>query len=255
MSCVGVSDGGAVGVKALLRIFRPSRKLAIIIGGVALLAGVSGGAAVYVGKDRLIDATSGGYGLECSDVNLVTIRKQDHVWVRKYIKTEPTDGMTRVKTALRVAQAVYAAQKPDLVQVVVLDENGPTLRADIRGRAIGADVVYIPHPDKTVPGLDDKSYTARYYDGKASENGLFFGERIEMPSDEIAMISAAFKDPEDCVDPVAVASTKSEEKGKKTAGGGHGAATAAESEAAPAAGGHGADAPAEEPPAEAAKTH
>nr|WP_206121163.1 hypothetical protein [Rhizobium leguminosarum] len=255
MSCVGVSDGGAVGVKALLRIFRPSRKLAIIIGGVALLVGVSGGAAVYVGKDRLIDATSGGYGLECSDVNLVTIRKQDHVWVRKYIKTEPTDGMTRVKTALRVAQAVYAAQKPDLVQVVVLDENGPTLRADIRGRAIGADVVYIPHPDKTVPGLDDKPYTARYYDGKASENGLFFGERIEMPSDEIAMISDAFKDPEDCVDPVAVASTKSEEKGKKAAGGGHGAATAAESEAAPAAGGHGADAPAEEPPAEAAKTH
>nr|WP_246792301.1 hypothetical protein [Rhizobium leguminosarum] len=221
--------------------------------------GVSGGAAVYVGKDRLIGATGGGYGLECSDVNLVTIRKQDHVWVRKYIKTEPTDGMTRVKTALRVAQAVYAAQKPDLVQVVVLDENGPTLRADIRGRAIGADVVYIPHPDKSVPGLDDKSYTARYYDGRASENGLFFGERIEMPSDEIAMISAAFKDPEDCVDPVAVASTRSEEKGKKAAGGGHGAAPAAESEAAPAAGGHGADAvaeaPVEEPPAEAAKTH
>nr|WP_246805796.1 hypothetical protein [Rhizobium leguminosarum] len=221
--------------------------------------GVSGGAAVYVGKDRLIGATGGGYGLECSDVNLVTIRKQDHVWVRKYIKTEPTDGMTRVKTALRVAQAVYAAQKPDLVQVVVLDENGPTMRADIRGRAIGADVVYIPHPDKTVPGLDDKSYTARYYDGRASENGLFFGERIEMPSDEIAMISAVFKDPEDCVDPVAVASTRSEEKGKKAAGGGHGAAPAAESEAAPAADGHGADAVAEapvaEPPAEAAKTH
>ncbi|RXT26678.1 hypothetical protein B5P46_13030 [Rhizobium leguminosarum] len=248
-------------MKALLRIFRPSRKLAIIIGGVALLTGVSGGAAVYVGKDRLIGAAGGGYGLECSDVNLVTIRKQDHVWVRKYIKTEPTDGMTRVKTALRVAQAVYAAQKPDLVQVVVLDENGPTLRADIRGRAIGADVVYIPHPDKTVPGLDDKSYTARYYDGKASENGLFFGERIEMPSDEIAMISAAFKDLEDCVDPVAVASTRNEEKGKKATGGGHGAAPAAESEAAPAAEGHGADAvgeaPAEEPPAEASpsKSH
>ncbi|ARO31834.1 hypothetical protein NXC14_CH03950 [Rhizobium sp. NXC14] len=252
-------------MKALLRIFRPSRKLAIIIGGVALLAGVSGGAALYVGKDRLIGVSSGG-ALECSDVNLVTIRKQDHVWVRKYIKTEPTDGMTRVRTALRVAQAVYAAQKPDLVQVVVLDENGPTLRADIRGRAIGADVVFIPHPDKTVPGLDDKRYTARYYDGKASENGLFFGERIELPSDEIAMISAGFKDPEDCVDPVAVASTKGEatgkkieEKDKKAEGGGHGAAPAAESEPAPAAEGDGADvvaeAPAEEPSAEAAKTH
>lgn len=222
--------------------------------------GVSGGAAVYVGKDRLMGAAGGGSGLECSDVNLVTIKKQDHVWVRKYIKTEPTDGMTRVRTALRVAQAVYAAQKPDLVQVVVLDENGPTLRADIRGRAIGADVVYIPHPDKTVPGLDDKPYTARYYDGKASENGLFFGERIDMPADEIAMISASFKDPEDCVDPVAVASTKGGEKAKKAEGGGHGVAPAAETEAAPVAeGGHGADAPAEapaeEPPADAPKTH
>ncbi|SCB59588.1 hypothetical protein GA0061105_107278 [Rhizobium aethiopicum] len=253
-------------MKALLRIFRPSRKLAIIVGGVALLVGVSGGAAVYVGKDRLIGVAAGGHGLECSDVNLVTIRKQDHVWIRKYIKTEPTDGMTRVRTALRVAQAVYAAQKPDLVQVVVLDENGPTLRADIRGRAIGADVVYIPHPDKTIPGLDDKTYTARYYDGKASENGLFFGERIELPADEIAMISAAFKEPEDCVDPVAVASTKGDEadkkaaaKNKKADGVGHGVAPEAGSEAAPAAGDHGTDtmseAPAEEPPAEAAKTH
>ncbi|MBX4891521.1 hypothetical protein [Rhizobium bangladeshense] len=245
-------------MKALLRIFRPSRKLAIIIGGVALLAGVSGGAAIYVGKDRLV-GVSGGGGLECSDVNLVTIRKQDHLWVRKYIKTEPTDGVTRVRTALRVAQAVYAAQKPDLVQVVVLDENGPTLRADIRGRAIGADVVFIPHPDKAIPGLDDKRFTARYYDGKASENGLFFGERIELPADEIAMISASFKDPEDCVDPVAVASTKHDEKGKKDAGDGHGAAPAAESEAAPAAENEGADvvaeAPAEEPPEEARKAH
>ncbi|ANK93265.1 hypothetical protein AMK01_CH03860 [Rhizobium sp. N6212] len=238
----------------------------MIIGGVALLAGVSGGAAVYVGKDRLMGVAGGGYGLECSDVNLVTIRKQDHVWVRKYIKTEPTDGITRVKTALRVAQAVYAAQKPDLVQVVVLDENGPTLRSDIRGRAIGADVVYIPHPDKAVPGLDDKPYTARYYDGKASENGLFFGERIELPLDEIAMISSGFKDPEDCVDPVAVGSTKNGEKAKETkaAGGAHGAAPAAESEAAPAhepapaREGASADvvaeAPAEEPPAEGAET-
>ena len=71
-------------------------------------------------------------GVSCTDVNLVTIKKQDRVWIRKYIKTEPTDGLTRVKTALRVAQAIYAQERPDLVQVVVLDENGPTLRSDIR---------------------------------------------------------------------------------------------------------------------------
>jgi hypothetical protein len=52
------------------------------------------------------------------------------------------------------------------------------------------------------------------------------------------MISAAFKDPEDCVDPVAVASTKGEGK----AAGGHGVAP--KDAATPAE-----DAPAEEPPA------
>jgi hypothetical protein len=197
-------DGGAVGVKALLRIFRPSRKLVIIIGGVALLAGVSGGAALYIGKDKISGMSISSSGLECTDVNLVTIRKQDHTWVRKYIKTEPTDGMTRVTTALRVAQAVYEAQKADLVQVVVLDKNGPTLRSDIRGRAIGADVVYIPHPDKMVEGLNDKTYTARYYDGGAAPNGLFFDERI-------TALNAAFKDHEDCLDPVAVSSTEGAE--------------------------------------------
>ncbi|MBW9054021.1 hypothetical protein [Rhizobium mesosinicum] len=199
-------------MKALLRMFRPSRKLALIIGGSALLAGVSGGAAVYVGKDRLLGDGESADGVACTDVNLVTIKKQDHVWVRKYIKTEPVDGMTRIKTALRVAQAVYAAQKPDLVQVVVLDENGPTLRSDIRGRAIGADVVYIAHPDKIVEGLNDKPYTARYYDGKASERGLFYGERIDLPEDQIAALNASLKDPADCIDPVAVASTKGEGK-------------------------------------------
>lgn len=200
-------------MKALLRIFRPSRKLAVIIGGIAFLVGISGGAAIYVGKGELagipLDTTN---GTACTDVNLVTIRKQDRVWIRKYIKTAPTDGMTRVKTALRVAQAIYGAQKPDLVQVVVLDTNGPTLRSDIHGRAIGADVVYIPHPDKLAGGLDDKPYTARYYDGEASENGLFFGERIELPIEEITALNAAFKDAADCVDPVAVASTKDEGK-------------------------------------------
>jgi hypothetical protein len=52
-------DGGAVGVKALLRIFRPSRKLVLIIGGIALLGGVSGGAALYIGKDNILGPSRG----------------------------------------------------------------------------------------------------------------------------------------------------------------------------------------------------
>lgn len=200
-------------MKALLRIFRPSRKLVIVIGGLALLTGASGGAALYIGRDNiLVRSLEEADGVSCTDVNLVTIKKQDHVWIRKYIKTEPTDGVTRVKTALRVAQAVYQQEKPDLVQVVVLDQNGPTLRSDMRGRAIGADVVYIPHPDKMIEGVDDKPYTVRYYDGQASSNGLFFGERIDLPEDQIHALSASLRESSDCIDPTAVASTTGESK-------------------------------------------
>jgi len=234
-------------VKAILRIFRPSRKLAFVIGGVALLAGASGGAALYVGKDAILGPPAEEVnGASCTDVNLVTIKKQDHVWIRKYIKTEPTDGMTRVRTALRVAQAIYADSKPDLVQVVVLDQNGPTLRSDIRGRAIGADVVYIPHPEKMIEGIDDKPYTARYYDGAASQNGLFFGERVDLPDDEIKTLNASFKEYSDCIDPTAVASTEGGEGGKK--GGKAEEAKSGEGESeAKAEGGEGEAAPAEAP--------
>ncbi|MET3856265.1 hypothetical protein [Rhizobium sp. OAE497] len=251
-------------MKALLRIFRPSRKLAFVIGGVALFAGASGGAALYVGKDAILGPPAEEVnGASCTDVNLVTIKKQEHVWIRKYIKTEPTDGMTRVRTALRVAQAIYADSKPDLVQVVVLDQNGPTLRSDIRGRAIGADVVYIPHPEKMIEGIDDKPYTARYYDGQASQNGLFFGERVDLPEDEIKTLNASFKEYSDCIDPTAVASTEGGEggeggkkgaKAEKAKGGeGEGEAKAEGGEAkaeggeAKAEGGEGEAAPAEAP--------
>jgi hypothetical protein len=240
-------DGGAVGVKALLRIFRPSRKLVLIVGGIALLGGVSGGAALYMGKEAILGAPAETVnGAACTDVNLVTIKKQKKTWIRKYIKTEPTDGMTRVKTALRVAKAVYEAQKPDLVQVVVLDANGPTLRSDIRGRAIGADVVFIPHPDPLIESIEgSKSFTARYYDGTAAANGLFFGERVDLQEDEITTLNASFKDVSDCIDPIAVAATEGGEgKSEKPKGkaekpaGEHGAAPAeaAAPEAAPAAG-------------------
>nr|WP_222858142.1 hypothetical protein [Rhizobium cauense] len=224
--------------------------MVFIIAGVALLGGVSGGAALYIGKDKILGPSAeAANGLSCTDVNLVTIKRQNRVWIRKYIKTEPTDGMTRVKTALRVAKAIYDAQKPDLVQVVVLDTNGPTLRSDIRGRAIGADVVYIPHPDPILESEEAKTYTARYYDGTAAANGLFFGERVDLPEDEITALNASFKDYSDCIDPIAVAATKGGEgEGKKAEktedakpaeGGEHGSApaeAAAAEKAAPAAG-------------------
>lgn len=202
-------------MKALLRIFRLSRKLVIIIGGVALLMGSSGAFALYIGRDRLLgpSATSVN-GIKCTDVNLVTIRKNNHVWLRKYITSDATDGLTRVKTALRVAKAVYDAQKPDLVQVVVLDKGGPTLQSDIRGRALGATVVYVPHPEKIADGSVEAPITARYYNGGASDEGLFYGERIDMSPQDINGVMASLKDYSDCADPVATEATKQPDGGK-----------------------------------------
>ncbi|AYG67385.1 MULTISPECIES: hypothetical protein [unclassified Rhizobium] len=186
-------------MSALLHIFRAHRKFVVMIGGVAFLVGSSGVLALCVGKDRLLGlASASPNGLQCMDVNLVTIRKENRFWVRKYIRTEPTDGLTRVRTALRVAKAVYQEQKPDLVQVVVLDRNGPTLRSDIRGRALGADVVYVPHSDKLADGSPEAPVTARYYDGGASNAGLFYGEQITMLPQDIDAALAGLKDYSDC---------------------------------------------------------
>ena len=186
-------------MSALLHIFRVPRKFVVMIGGVALLVGCSGVFALYIGKDRLLGiATASANGLQCTDVNLVTIRKDNRFWIRKYIRTEPTDGLTRVRTALRVAKAVYQEQKPDLVQVVVLDENGPILRSDLRGRALGADVVYVAHPDRLVDRSAEAPLTARYYDGGASNAGLFYGEQITMLPQDIDAAIAGLKDLTDC---------------------------------------------------------
>lgn len=202
-------------MKALLRIFRLSRKLVIFIGGVALLMGSSGAFALYVGRDRLLgpSATSVN-GMKCTDINLVTIRKNNHVWLRKYISSDATDGLTRVRTALRVAKAVYDAQKPDLVQVVVLDKRGPTMQSDIRGRALGATVVYVPHPEKVADGTVTVPITARYYNGGASDEGLFYGERIDMTTADIDHVMASLKDFSDCADPVSTEVAKPPETGK-----------------------------------------
>ena len=208
-------------MKALLRIFRPSRKLAFIVGGVGLFAGVSGGAAVYVGKDKLMGPSYEEVnGMQCTDVNLVTIRKQNHLWIRKYIKTEPTDGMTRIKTALRVAGAVSNAEDADLYQIILIDAAGPEYRADMRGRAIGAEVLFARDPS-AVPGMS-APFVARYTDGVPAANGEFYGERKELSLDEIKTIVTAMKERTDCIDPNAI-ETAASGHGEAKEEGGHGA--------------------------------
>ncbi|EHS49956.1 hypothetical protein PDO_2880 [Rhizobium sp. PDO1-076] len=219
-----------------------SRKLVLIFGGVLVLCGGTGAAAVFIGADTLLGPSYAELnGLECTEVKTVEIHKKDHFWIRKYITTDaPGDGLTRVKTALRVAKSLHEHEKADLVQVVVLDTKGPKDRADMRGRAVGADVIFIPDPSRVPEEAAARMFTARYVDKAANENGQFFGERIDMIDKDIEALVAKLDDTTDCLKPEVVLPE-----------GAHGAAPAGHGEAP--ASGHG-EAPAEghgEAPADA----
>ncbi|GAK68700.1 hypothetical protein RRU01S_02_00280 [Agrobacterium rubi TR3 = NBRC 13261] len=230
---------GTLDVKAVFKRIRFSRKFVLLSGIVLLLGGASGLAAVFVGKDALFGPSNASVnGLDCEMVQTVNIKKAGSLWVRKFIRTEGGDGTERVKTALRVAKSVYDKQKPDLVQVSILDQNGPTMRSDMRGRAIAAQVVYIPDLTKIPADADAKPYSAFYYDGSPSGDGVFYGLRIDLPLEDTEHLAAGLKEFTDCTDPTAQAA----------AGEGHGEASTghdAPAEGHGDPGGHGEAAPAE----------
>ncbi|MCM2475782.1 hypothetical protein HGO38_20105 [Rhizobium sp. CG5] len=238
-------------MKGLGGKFRLSRKLILISGGVLVLLGGTGAAAVFIGTEAILGPPYEKInGLECTEVTSVTIKKKDRFWVRKFVTTEPTDGLTRVKTALRVAKAVQEAEKADLVQVVVLDAKGPVKRADMRGRAVGADVIYVPDPSKIPEEANGQIFTARYVEKPANGSGQFYGEKISMTSDDIDHLVASLDDTANCVKPeVALPEGHGAPSGHGEAPAGHGEAPAGHGEA-PAEGhgeapaGHG-DAPAD----------
>ncbi|MVA24715.1 hypothetical protein V6582_13730 [Agrobacterium vitis] len=241
-----------------------SRKLLLIVGGVAVLCGATGSAAVYIGRDALLGPSySEVNGLTCMELQSATIKRKDRLWVRKYVTTDATDGVTRIKTALRIAKSVAETEKPDLVQVVVLDKKGPKDQSDIRGRAIGADVIYIPNPAQLAETAQMQSLTARYVDKQANSNGDFYGERVEMPLADASTMMAKLTDTAPCEKPV-LATPEGESKKEgghakedghakekpKEGQSSHGEAAhgeAAHGEAAPAEA-HGSEAPAEEKP-------
>lgn len=212
----------------------------MIGGGILLLAGATGSAAVFIGSDRLLGPSyASSNGLSCDAVQTVNIRKNGALWVRKFIRTGGGDGPERLKTALRVAKAVYDKQKPDLVQVSVLDKNGPQLRSEMRGRAIAAQVVFIPDPAKIPEGANAHRYSAFYYDGAANGSGQFYGLRIDLPLEDTEAMAASLSDSADCATPASDAGSEGHE-GKSAKGHGENkGAAGGEHGAAPAENGHG----------------
>ncbi|THV21636.1 hypothetical protein [Peteryoungia ipomoeae] len=186
-----------------MRIPRPhlSRKVVLIASGLLVIGGGGTGvAAVFLGTDKILGPSYAELnGFACTEVQTVEIRKKDRFWIRKYVTTDkPADGIGRVKTALRVAKAVQQEKKADLVQVVVLDKAGPTSRALIRGRAVGADILYVPDPSRVPEAASARHLTARYIDGDAAPNGQFFGERFDMIEADIDALVAKLNDQTDC---------------------------------------------------------
>ncbi len=190
-------------MKVSLKIFRFSRKLVLIITGTLLLSGAAGATALYIGRDKLLGPSAESLnGKECTSVAVSTIHKKDRFWVRKYIKLDAADGLTRVKTALRVAGAVFEKEHPDLVQVVVIDSKGPDKRADMRGRAIGADVIFVAEPERIAATSGMPQFSATYTDAPASVSGEFFGQKTVMPEEDIHHLVASLSEKTDCIDPL-----------------------------------------------------
>lgn len=210
-------------MKAVFGRMRFSRKLVMIGGGILLLAGATGSAAVFIGRDRLLGPSYASTNeLSCDAVQTVNIRKNGSLWVRKFIRTQGGDGTERLKTALRVARAVYDKQKPDLVQVSVLDKNGPQLRSEMRGRAIAAQVVFIPDLAKIPEGAEARRYSAFYYDGAANGTGQFYGLRIDLPLEDTEALAASLSDSADCATPALDAGSEGHDAKPAKGATGHG---------------------------------
>jgi len=238
---------------------RLSRKLALILGGIVVLGGGSGAAALYATHAGLLGSSSANVnGLSCSTVQTVKIKRDHQYWVRKYVVADPGDGMARVRTAVRVAKAVQKSEKADLVQIAIMDKAGPTDRAAMRGRAIGAQVIYTPDPSKVPDGVMNNPLSAFYLDGSADATGQYYGMRVDLPYEDIDGMAHALTDFADCVEPVvdgAEGGHGSPSSGHgKSPDAGHGGGEAGGHDEKPAAEGHDA-APAEGHDTPAADAH
>jgi len=199
------------------RLRLPRKAVLAASGGFFLLLTASAAAAYFMGAADLI---SGGgvkvYGVECHLVDTVAFDDGDgEKWVREYISVGESDGPARLRTALRVARTAAGETKADLVLVVVTDVKGPKNRALIRDEAVGARVLYVPHPARVAEA--DVPFAASYAEGQANSAGDFYGDARNVPLAAIEPMAAAMKSPFGCVKPEKAAAEASAEKPKKKA--------------------------------------
>ena len=243
-------------MKSVFKKIRLPRKVMFLITGILVLSGASGAYAVYSGKETFLGMAGPEKpslsGLACTTLETLKMRRNGQRWIRKYVSTESAGGVDRVRTALRIAGLLAKEEQADLYQVVVLDAAGPADRADRRGAAVGAQVLFAPDPSK-LPGMSTP-FVARYTDAKANTVGLFYGREVALTTDDVKTTLTAMDDKSDCFDPVAAAAAAEPGAAGSKSGHGEAPATAAhgeEAEGGEAPAGHGEDAAAPEHGAEA----
>jgi hypothetical protein len=192
----------SVALKIGIPKIRLTRKVIIISLGMLVLLGGSGAAALYVGGDKLLGGqpeAESAAGKECTTFQTMVLKTPARrLWMRKYIRIENADGPTRIRTALRVAGLLAKSNAVDLIQINVLDSHGTEKRADMRGRAIGAEVIFALQPDH-LPEMKEP-FVARYYDGLANSEGRFYGRKVTLKLDDIKTLMTAMKSTPDLAD-------------------------------------------------------
>lgn len=193
-----------LGLKIGVPKIRLSRKLLFITIGITVLLGGTGGAALYMGGgDLLGEPMQDVAGGECTDIQTMVLKTpNEHLWLRKYIRMENATGPERVRTALRIAGLLAKKNAVDLIHVSVLDVHGPDMRAGMRGRAIGAEVLIALKPGN-LPEMKTPAM-ASYYEGPVNDEGRFYGDKVVVDFDEVRGMMTAMRSVEekpDCTKP------------------------------------------------------
>ena len=171
------------------------------------LGGASGAAAVYVGPAAVMGPSFAEiHGVDCSTVASVKATDGHGLVIRQFVVANADDDIARFRTALRVAEAVRREQSPHLVQVSVVDGNGPNLLSAMRGRAIGAKVTLIGDPatDVETQAGAASGFSIR---GPAGLDGAFYGIRLEAMPEDMERMSARFAEVSGCSEPTVASPT------------------------------------------------
>lgn len=218
----------AAAKRRLFSAFHFSRKLVILAGGFLVILGASGTAAVmFAGPSGLIPGFGKSTGGHCDTIYHAAFKRAGEVRLFSVIRTDDKDPAMRIKTGLRLARVLTDSRHADLVTVLVTDIRGPQERTELRGPAIGVEIVHAPDLHRT--RATTIPWEVRYIDTPPSPSGLFFGDKVDMSLADIEKSMASIDKVEGCDGDIAKAE--------------------AEAAAAPKAGSHGAPASGHDKPA------